>query len=60
VRGLSVEAMVEAFNAQHFNGVTKIGVFGTGAYPTNPLPTFAQTTSVSEPRTLQLALRLRF
>jgi outer membrane receptor protein involved in Fe transport len=58
---LSVEAMVEAFNAlNHFNGVTKIGVFGTGAYPTNPLPTFGQTTSVSEPRTLQLALRFRF
>ena len=53
--------MVEAFNAlNHFNGVTKIGVFGTGPYPTNPLPTFGQTTSVSEPRTLQLALRFRF
>ena len=58
---LSVEAMVEAFNAlNHFNGVTKIGVFGTGTYPTNPLPTFGQTTSVSEPRTLQMALRFRF
>jgi hypothetical protein len=53
--------MVEAFNVlNHFNGVTRIGVFGTGAYPTNLLPTFGQTTSVSEPRTLQLALWLRF
>jgi outer membrane receptor protein involved in Fe transport len=59
--GLSIEGMLEAFNAlNHVNGVTKIGVFGAGAYPTNPLPTFGQTTSVSEPRTLQLALRLRF
>ena len=58
---LSVEGMIEAFNAlNHVNGVTKLGVFGAGPYPTNPLPTFGQTTSVSEPRTLQLALRLRF
>ena len=31
-----------------------------GAYPTNPSPTFGQTTSVGDPRTLQLALRFLF
>jgi len=58
---LSIEGMIEAFNAlNHVNGVTRNGTFGAGIYPTNPLPTFNQTTSVAEPRTLQLALRLRF
>jgi hypothetical protein len=36
------------------------GTFGSGAYPTNPLPTFKQITSVADPRTLQLAVRLSF
>jgi hypothetical protein len=58
---VTLQGMVEAFNAlNHFNGVTNNGVFGGGAYPTNPSATFGQVTSVSDPRTLQLALRLRF
>ena len=44
----------------HVNVVTLNGVFGTGAYPTNPLPTFNQITAVNDPRTFQLALRLSF
>lgn len=56
-----IEGIVEVFNAlNRINGVTRNGVFGSGAYPTNPLPTFGQTTSVNDPRTLQLALRLTF
>ena len=56
-----LEAMAEAFNAlNHMNGVTKNANFGTGTYPTSPSPTFGQITAVSEPRTLQAALRLRF
>jgi len=56
-----LEGIAEAFNAlNHVNGVTLNGTFGLGAYPSNPAPTFRQMTSVSDPRTLQLALRLTF
>ena len=58
---VSLQGLVEAFNAlNHFNGVTNNSVFGSGAYPSNPSPTFGQVTSVSDPRTLQFGLRLRF
>jgi len=58
---LKLEGMVEGFNlGNHVNGVTLNGVFGTGAYPTNPSPTFGQITAVNDSRSLQLALRLRF
>jgi hypothetical protein len=58
---VSIEGVVEGFNIlNRVNGVTKNGVFGTGAYPTSPLPTFGQTTSVRDPRTWQLALRVTF
>ncbi len=56
-----LEGIVEGFNIlNRVNGVTRNGTFGTGAYPTNPSPTFGQTLSVGDPRTLQLALRLTF
>jgi hypothetical protein len=56
-----LEALAEAFNAlNHVNGVTLNGVFGSGAYPTNPSPTFMRTTAVGDPRSLQLAIRLTF
>ena len=56
-----LEGIVEGFNLlNRVNGVTRNGTFGSGIYPTNPLPTFGQTLSVSDPRTLQLALRLMF
>jgi hypothetical protein len=58
---VTLQGLVEAFNAfNHFNGVTNNSVFGSGAYPTNPSPAFGQVTSVSDPRTLQFGLRLRF
>lgn len=58
---LRLRAMAEAFNlSNHTNVVTLNGSFGTGAYPANPSPTFRQITAVSDPRTLQLALRLTF
>ena len=46
--------------SNHVNVVTLNGVFGTGVYPTNPLPTFGQITAVNDPRSFQLALRLSF
>jgi len=59
--GVSVQGLLEAFNAlNHFNGVTNNSTFGSGAYPTNPAPGFGEVTSVSDPRSLQLGLRVRF
>ena len=50
-----------SFNlTNHMNVVTMNGNFGSGAYPTNPSPTFGQVTGVSEPRTLQFGVRCRF
>ena len=55
------EILGEMFNVTNrVNGVTLNGTFGSGAYPSNPLPAFGQTTSVSEPRSGQLGLRLTF
>jgi hypothetical protein len=56
-----MEALMEAFNAlNHRNNLTKNGVFGAGAYPAAPSPAFGQVTAVNDPRSVQLALRLRF
>ncbi|BDC48017.1 hypothetical protein F183_A03330 [Bryobacterales bacterium F-183] len=58
---LKIEGITEAFNAlNHRNNLTRNGVFGAGAYPTNPSATFGQVTAVQDPRSLQLALRVRF
>jgi len=58
---LHAEVMLEAFNLlNHRNDLTKNGTFGVGAYPANPLPTFGQITAVNDPRSLQLAVRLKF
>jgi Carboxypeptidase regulatory-like domain/TonB dependent receptor len=56
-----MEALAEAFNAlNHRNNLTKNGVFGAGAYPGNPSSSFGQVTAVNDPRSMQLALRVRF
>jgi hypothetical protein len=56
-----LETLAEAFNAlNHRNNLTLNGVFGAGAYPTAPSSTFGQVTAVNDPRSMQLALRLRF
>jgi hypothetical protein len=56
-----VEGLAEAFNAlNHRNNLTKNGAFGAGAFPSNPAPSFGQITAVNDPRSLQLALRVRF
>jgi Carboxypeptidase regulatory-like domain/TonB dependent receptor len=58
---LHLEALAESFNLlNHTNGVTLNGVFGPGAYPAAPSPTFRQLTAVGDPRTFQLALRATF
>jgi hypothetical protein len=54
-----LEALAEAFNAlNHRNNLTLNGVFGAGAYPSNPSSSFGQVTAVNDPRSMQLALRL--
>ena len=58
---LRLQALAEMFNTlNHVNVATLNGVFGTGVYPTSPLPTFKQITAVNDPRTAQFALRLEF
>jgi hypothetical protein len=58
---VKVEALAEAFNlTNRQNVLTRNTNFGSGAYPTNPSPTFGQVTAVGEPRSLQFGLRVRF
>ena len=59
--GWSLEGIAESFNAlNHRNNLTINGNFGTGAYPASPSSTFGQITAVNDPRSIQLALRLKF
>lgn len=56
-----LELMAEGFNlTNHTNVVTRNTNFGSGAYPTNPSPTYGQVTAVGEPRAFQFGGRLRF
>ncbi len=58
---LHVEGLIEVFNVTNrANAVTLNGNFGTGAYPANPLPNFGQVLAVGEPRSAQVAVRVRF
>jgi hypothetical protein len=58
---VQMETLAEAFNAlNHRNNLSKNGVFGAGAYPLAPSSSFGQITAVNDPRSMQLALRLRF
>jgi hypothetical protein len=59
--GARVDALAEMFNVTNRRNVVAMnGTFGSGAYPTNPSPTFRQVTAVGEPRSLQLGLRVSF
>jgi Carboxypeptidase regulatory-like domain/TonB dependent receptor-like, beta-barrel len=61
VGSVRVEAMIEAFNVTNReNDLTRNGNFGAGAYPASPSPTFNQVTGVGDPRSVQLALRVKF
>jgi hypothetical protein len=58
---VQLEAIIEGFNlTDRVNVITRNGNFGSGAFPTNPSPTFGQVTAVAEPRSVQLGLRVRF
>jgi hypothetical protein len=59
--GVGIEALFEAFNVFNRTNLTDVQhVFGTGAYPHQPAPTFGQFTQADVPRQVQLALRLHF
>jgi hypothetical protein len=56
-----IDALAEVFNLTNRENVVAMnGNFGSGAYPTNPSPTFGQVTAVGEPRSFQLGLRFSF
>jgi hypothetical protein len=58
---LQLETLVEGFNVtNHRNASALNGTLGTGAYPASPSPAFRQATALTEPRSFQLAARLRF
>ena len=58
---LRAEGMIEAFNlTNQRNDLTRIGNFGSSAYPSSAASTFNQITAVGDPRTLQFAIRARF
>jgi hypothetical protein len=58
---IGLEGLVEGFNVTNrTNNMTRNTNFGAGTYPTVPSPAFGQVTAVSDPRTLQLGVRLTF
>jgi Carboxypeptidase regulatory-like domain/TonB dependent receptor-like, beta-barrel/TonB-dependent Receptor Plug Domain len=57
----SVDGLFEVFNLFNRTNYTEINnIFGTGAYPANPLPTFGQFTQAAPPRQVQLAVKINF
>ncbi len=58
---VQLELLAEGFNlTDRANVVTRNTNFGSGAYPTNPLPAFGQVTAVGDPRSFQFGARVRF
>lgn len=56
-----VDLMFEAFNLFNTTTYTNVdNIFGTGAYPSNPLPAFGQFTEAAPPFQAQLAMKIRF
>ena len=57
----TVEGSLDVFNLFNRANFTEINnVFGIGAYPTAPLPTFGQFLQAAPPRQIQLAARFTF
>ncbi len=58
---IALDPMVEVFNLlNRANFVGVQNVFGTGAYPTNPLATYGQFTRAAAARQAQVALKVGF
>ena len=61
IRPVDVELLADIFNVlDRANFIDVQNVFGTGAYPTQPSPTFGQFTQADPARRLQLAARISF
>jgi hypothetical protein len=59
--GVRADALIEAFNVtERVNNLTRNNTFGPGGYPAQPVPNFNTITAASDPRTLQLGVRLTF
>jgi hypothetical protein len=57
----SMDGMFEVFNLLNRTNFSEINnVFGTAAYPTNPLPTYGQFQKAGPPLQIQLAARFLF
>ena len=62
----SVDLILDAFNlfnrANFFENTNQgsFTIFGTGAYPSNPLPTYGLYTETLPPRQIQLAAKINF
>ncbi|PWT80391.1 MAG: hypothetical protein C5B57_12340 [Blastocatellia bacterium] len=57
----TIDAIFEVFNVFNKANMTDINnIFGVGAYPTNPLPTFGQFQQAAPPRQVQLAVKMNF
>jgi hypothetical protein len=59
--GLTVQPLAEVFNLLNRANFTDVNnVFGTGAFPSAPLPTYGQFLRAAPPRQAQLGIRLTF
>ena len=65
-RHTAVEAILDAFNLFNRNNFfedtnqSSFTIFGAGAYPSNPLPTYGRYTQTLPPRQVQVAAKLTF
>ena len=60
-RRASIDAIFEVFNLFNRANFTDINnIFGTGAYPASPVPTYGQFQQAAPPRQVQLAMKLNF
>ena len=65
-KGASVEAILDVFNifnrANFFENTNQSSftIFGTGAFPGSPLPTYGLYTETLPPRQAQLAVKVSF
>ena len=58
---VKIEGLFEVFNLFNRTNYTEINnIFGVGAYPGSPLPTYGQFTQAGPPRQVQLAFKLTF
>jgi hypothetical protein len=58
---VKLQPMIEAFNVFNRTNFTEVNnIFGVGAYPEMPLPTFGQFEKAGPPRQVQLAVKLSF